>query len=291
MVRFVRNHRLNKVKEKSVGLFIASAPLAYLAWLTVTASSNTRLWAYSTVLITGLFIVGFFCVTHFQKNIFLHSRLESLWQTVEDRLARLDQACNSMKGQYSEDLTALQARVNHTAKTVFEALLRADLLQSELRKSEGSVSSPAYGSQVHQAPSSDKQVQELYRIADKHVAEYRNRIAGLMAGIERCEAQATVFVTTLDTLRVRLLGYRLSGSNPEMEHKYFLESIGDVKQQLDAVDLALDSLSLERLASEIELAEATNTERVSEIIERYEASTIKIPPALPDDVVIEQKNT
>lgn len=281
---------MNKVKEKSLGLVLCSAPLVYLGWLTLSTPSTMGKWAYGTLLVTGIFIVGFYCINEFGKKIFIHSRLESVWESVEDRLARLSQACDSMKGQYSEDLSALQMRVNHTAQTVFEALLRADLLQSELRKSEGSIASPTFGSQVHQAPSPDKQVQELYRIADKHVAEYRNRIAGLMAGIERCEAQATVFVTTLDTLRVRLLGYRLSGTNPELEHKYFLESIGEVKQQLDAVDQALDNLSLERLASEIELAEATNTERVSEIMERFEASTIKIPPAIPDDAVIEQKN-
>ena len=92
--------------------------------------------------------------------------------------------------------------------------------------------------------SPDKQAQELYRIADKNIAEYRQHYIGVMAGVERTEAQAAVFTTTLDTLRMKMLSYRLVGKETESPTQDFLAALTEARMQLESIDKALDELEL-----------------------------------------------
>jgi hypothetical protein len=98
---------------------------------------------------------------------------------------------------------------------------------------------PAPGIVTH-----DRQAQELYRIADKNIAEYRQRFQAVMAGVERTEAQAAVMTTTLDTLRIKMLGYRLVGRDPDAPTQEFLAALAEARMQLDSIDTALSELEL-----------------------------------------------
>jgi hypothetical protein len=97
---------------------------------------------------------------------------------------------------------------------------------------------------VWQAAAHDPQSKELYRIADKNIAEYRSHFAGVMAGVQRTEAQSAVFMTTLDTLRMKMIGYRLVGRSPELGSSEFLDALAEARAQLEAIDTALEELDL-----------------------------------------------
>ena len=68
-----------------------------------------------------------------------------------------------------------------------------------------------------------------------------------MAGVHRAEAQSAVFMTTLDTLRMKMIGHRLVGKNPEMSTMEFLEALGEAKLQLKAIDQALEDLDFSQM--------------------------------------------
>jgi len=127
------------------------------------------------------------------------------------------------------------------AEDLYRALRRSDLVATEVSSSEGwLVAQPRMG----QAMSPDRQAQELYRIADKNIAEYRQHYFGIMAGVERTEAQVAVFTTTLDTLRMKMLGYRLVGKDTESPTQDFLAAITEARMQLESIDKALEELDL-----------------------------------------------
>jgi hypothetical protein len=111
--------------------------------------------------------------------------------------------------------------------------------------------------------SSDPQSRELYRLADKNIAEYRAHYAGVMAGVQRTEAQSAVFMTTLDTLRMKMIGYRLVGRSPEMASQEFLEALAEARMQLQSIDTALEELDLGHYPKTI---------------------SVVTPPAIPEDV-------
>jgi len=66
----------------------------------------------------------------------------------------------------------------------------------------------------------------------------------VMAGVERTEAQAAVFTTTLDTLRMKMLSYRLVGKETESPTQDFLAALTEARMQLESIDKALDELEL-----------------------------------------------
>jgi hypothetical protein len=103
-----------------------------------------------------------------------------------------------------------------------------------------------------------------------------------MGGVERTEAQAAVFTTTLDTLRMRMLGHRLAGRSPELAHTEFLQAMTEARMQLDSIDKALDELELTPFPGDGEkwmesLKSAAEMELDSEPLERT-------PPPIPDSL-------
>ncbi len=106
-------------------------------------------------------------------------------------------------------------------------------------------------------------------MADKNIAEYRQQFAGVMAGVHRTEAQSAVYMTTLDTLRMKMLGYRLVGKSPEMSSHDFLEALAEARAQLQSIDTALEELDLGH----------------------YPKTIAVVPPPMPADAVdeIEQR--
>ena len=179
--------------------------------------------------------------TEAEKRRFLNKRSHSLWLGCQDRLARFEEVLKKMRREQVAALNEMPNTIRNVSASLYVALRRADLISHEVQLSEKGLYSepPAWIN-----PSSDPQSQELYRIADKNIAEYRAQFAGVMAGVQRTEAQCAVYMTTLDTLRMKMIGYRLVGKSPEMSSQDFLEALAEARAQLQSIDTALDELDL-----------------------------------------------
>ena len=159
----------------------------------------------------------------------------------QDRLNRLDEVLKKLRKEQVADLREMPTTVHAVGKSLYVALRRADVIAHEIQASETGV--------INQPPtwisaSTDPQSQELYRLADRNIAEYRANYAGVMAGVQRTEAQSAVFMTTLDSLRMKIHGYRLVGRSPEMASQEFLEALAEARMQLQSIDTALEELDL-----------------------------------------------
>ncbi|HWD38923.1 MAG TPA: hypothetical protein VG944_08755 [Fimbriimonas sp.] len=175
------------------------------------------------------------------RKRFRNKQMESLWTGCQDRLARFEEVLRRMRREPLTELHEMPKTIRAVAKSLYAALRRADFIAEEVAATEsGMLARPP----VWQASTSDAQSRELYRIADKNIAEYTKHFAGVMAGVQRTEAQSAVFMTTLDTLRMKLIGYRLVGRSPELQSQEFLETIAEARAQLNAIDTALEELDL-----------------------------------------------
>jgi hypothetical protein len=84
-----------------------------------------------------------------------------------------------------------------------------------------------------------------------------------MAGVQRTEAQSAVFMTTLDSLRMKMIGHRLVGRGPELSSQDFLEALAEARAQLQSIDTALEELDLGH----------------------YPKTIAAVPPPIPDDAI------
>jgi hypothetical protein len=195
-------------------------------------------------------IIGFLfsSMVHVNRSIveakrkrFINSRFASLWNGCRERYESFEDGIKKLKRADIAQFQELPDTVRDLAMTIYNALRRADILFEEVLQSEG-VDRIRPG--VPMFKPTDPQAQELYRIAEKNLGEYRGHYNELMAGIQRTEAQSTVFMTTLDNLRVKMLGYRLIGKNPSLNSEEFLSVLAEARAQLSAIDQALDELDL-----------------------------------------------
>ena len=194
------------------------------------------------------------------KKRFLNKRFRSLWLGCQDRLARFEEVLKKVRKDQIADLHEMPATIRSVSKSIYLALRRADIISHEVQLSEkGLYNEPP----SWKTPTRDAQSQELYRLADKNIAEYRAQFAGVMAGVQRTEAQSAVFMTTLDTLRMKMIGYRLVGRSPEMSSHDFLEALAEARAQLQSIDTALDELDLGH----------------------YPKTISVVPPPMPEEIV------
>lgn len=205
------------------------------------------------------------------RHRFLNKRYEALWKGCQDRLVRFNEVLKRLRKNQLADFREMPQTIHAVADSLYIALRRADVISHEVLKTERNLyaAPPAWS-----AAPTDPQSKELYRIADRNIAEYRQQFAGVMAGVERAEAQSAVFMTTLDTLRMKMLGYRLLGRSPEMPSHDFLEALAEAKMQLNAIDTALEELELGSYPKTISVMppEGESLERLTD------------PPPLPTDI-------
>ena len=208
----------------------------------------------------AILVSSFLAWTESEKLRFNNKRFKALWLGCQDRLARFEEVLRKMRKEQIADLNEMPATIRQVSQSLYLALRRADIISHEVNLSEKGLYSeqPSWKS-----PSNDAQSQELYRIADKNIAEYRAQFAGVMAGVQRTEAQSAVFMTTLDTLRMKMIGYRLVGKSPEMSSHDFLEVLAEARAQLQSIDTALDELDLGH----------------------YPKTISVVPPPIPEDAV------
>lgn len=171
---------------------------------------------------------------------FYSQHMKALWEGCMDRLNRFHEVKAKAKDTSVADLNEMPRTIDTVAESVYRALRKADIIAHEVAHSESGLSPLPPASQQP----SDAQSRELFQVADRNIAEYRLGMAAVMAGVQRSEAQAAVFMTTLDTLRMKMLGYRLVGRSPEMPSHEFLAAIAEAKLQLESIDKALDELDL-----------------------------------------------
>ena len=215
---------------------------------------------------------------------FINSRFRSLWEGCKERFESFEDGIAKLKRADIAQFQELPETVRELAMTIYNALRRADILFEEVLQSEG-VDRVRPG--VPMFKPTDPQAQELYRIAEKNLGEYRGHYNELMAGIQRTEAQATVFMTTLDNLRVKMLGYRLIGKNPSLSSEEFLSVLAEARAQLSAIDQALDELDLSHYPKTISVLppqtrEHDFNEAMSNLNQPYETEVVNHAGAILD---------
>lgn len=176
-----------------------------------------------------------------ESRRFHSQHMSALWAGCLDRLNRFREVHKRAKGTGVSDLREMPKTIESVAESVYRALRKADIVAHEIAASEAGLP-PVVPTAQRIAP--DAQAQELYQVADRNIAEYRQGLEAVMAGVQRSEAQAAVFMTTLDTLRMKMLGHRLVGRSPELPSHEFLAAIAEAKLQLESIDKALDELDL-----------------------------------------------
>jgi hypothetical protein len=185
---------------------------------------------------------------------FINPQFADHWEGCRERFMSFDEGLKQLHRVEIAKFEELPKTIHEIAKNLYTALRRADIMFHEISRSEGIERiKPAV---PHIMPS-DPQAQELYRIADKNIAEYRTNYSELMGGIQRTEAQSAVFMTTLDSLRVKMLSYRLVGKNPSMNSNEFLSALAESRAQLSAIDKALDELDLGHYPTTISIVNPT----------------------------------
>jgi hypothetical protein len=170
-------------------------------------------------------------------------RYRQLWEACRDRHRRFEEVRSTMKRTKFGVLQEMPRTIEGVADALYYALRKADLISYELEKTEKELfdKPPAWI-----ANGNDPQSRELYRVADKNIAEYQRQYAEIMSGVQRTEAQSAVFMTTLDTLRMKMLSFRLMGRAPDLSSKELLEAMTEARLQMEAIDKALEELDLSR---------------------------------------------
>ncbi len=214
-----------------------------LALIFVMAASTSNSASFLAFIVLVMFC-GYQAYKAFKQSLskrYIHPKFYSQWQMCEERRVRFHQAHDQLKSKGFLHLNELPGTVDNLAKELYTALRRADLTLDEVITSEGALHHyPTAGNQY--IP--DRQAQELYKLADKNIAEYQSHYRNVMASIERTEAQGAVFSTTLDALRIRMLNYRLAGKPVDVHSEEFMSAVIEAKMQFAAIDQALDEIAL-----------------------------------------------
>lgn len=242
------------------GRIAFSAALAFCAWIVFAEAQGDwgrAIAAWSFVL---LFHLGASMQASDQKK-WSNPRFKALWSGCQDRMTRFEEVVKRMRKDQIADLHEMPKTIREVSQSIYAALRRADIVAHEVGQTERDMPKPAWD-----AGARDPQSRELYQLADRNIAEYRGHFAAVMAGVQRTEAQSAVFMTTLDSLRMKMIGYRLVGRSPELATQEFLESIAEARAQLQAIDTALEELDLGHYPKQISVVAPTT------------------PPPLPDDV-------
>lgn len=197
------------------------------------------------VTLTGAAIaIGAMASTAYGASVrkrFHSERAREMWETCRDRLVRFEDVAKRARKEKVGGLNDLPLTVRKIADSLYFALRRADSVRYEVERTESELSGRSPG---WLAGTKDPQSQELYRLAEKNLAEYRLQYAEVMASVQRTEAQAALYTTTLDALRIKLLGYRLSRNPANLPSDEFLVAMTDAKLQLESIDKALEELEL-----------------------------------------------
>lgn len=170
---------------------------------------------------------------------FKDRQFKALWEAMIDKVARFKLVLKNFRKEQLGSLKEMELNVERTQLRLYESLRKADHVQSMIELTER----PNDQSHIWTARHNNHETTELYKMADKNIAEYRKEMLTLRAGVERVEAQSAVFLTTLDSLRARMLTHHLGGATNQLESREFLGMISETRLQLDSIEKALDELN------------------------------------------------
>lgn len=283
-------HRDPEIRRRDLKVFWARVlqpmPIAVITVILLAAlvsGTGFMAWVFWNV---GLIALGWHGVKSWLTSLndrFRHRRFKLLWDNALDRLKRLDTALESLKKAEVADLKELPATVKAVADGLYIALRRADAALSEVSQSEGFLLSQ------QDAPvptAADKQAAKLWEAAHLTQKEYRRLLSGLLGSVERTEAQAALFSATLDTLRVKMLGYRLVGRPVEAPSVEFLRDLAEARMQLDCIDKALEELEMSPFPNSIEDAPEQALQRLKDLAGEETAELDRLldrAPVIPSD--------
>ncbi|MBS1723485.1 MAG: hypothetical protein JSS66_11090 [Armatimonadetes bacterium] len=273
---------MDEIRRRDISVFfreffaaprvIAYLFAALLTWLFSNPFSPVALWQ---MVIAWALLLTYNSWSAYRASLpkrFKAQRFLLLWNACTERHSRFKAALSQLSKRGIADLQELPKTIEAVSAELYRAMRRADLVATEVLASEGwLVAQPRMGQPI----SPDKQAQELYRIADKNIAEYRQHYMGVMAGVERTEAQAAVFTTTLDTLRMKMLSYRLVGKETESPTQDFLSALTEARMQLESIDRALDELELTPFPKTVSI--------LPDELPPVPTSTLETPPSQPED--------
>jgi len=269
-----RDWKVFLVEALSFRSIVAIGFITLIAWLFSTGPLKDNPLVYAA----GGALIAWTIFTAFQRSIpkrYHHERFRYLWRECRQRKEKLQEALNKSRKNKIADLAELERTVNTTMPDIYRALRRADMALREIQQSEAMVSPTLMG---NDRLVNDAQAQELYKVADRNVAEYTQHYKLAIAGVERAEAQCIVFSTTLDTLRIRLLNYSLAGRSPEAETKEFLNLVAEAKMQFSAIDKALEEIELMPFPETIVTLRGENQVTLRQNLEQPENDS---PPPIP----------
>ena len=231
----------------------------YVGWLMISQAGLTGFFATAG---TGLWLAAGVIYASAVRQDFYKRRFENpehkqLWDLVEDRRRRFQKALKRVPEHIGAGLQEMLKAVERTSKHLYESLRRADMVKKEITKSEGSLGISSLPFQVR---TSDKETTKLYSLADRNVVEYRKYFEALNAKVTRTEGQCALFISALDSLRVQLLGHRLSAKEAAVSQEEFISTIQEIQGQLDSINLALDELDLSSVSAEIEISDESRSE-------------------------------
>lgn len=215
---------------------------SFLAFTISYISIDYQRYLIGAVLVTAvLACIAFIAYLESTQKRFHSPRYKQLYEAVMDRTTRMIQAIEQSRRNGQANMTELPRTIRQVSRSLYVALRRADMVAEEVRQSE----THAGFTPAHLPNAADPQAQALLQLADKNLTEYRQSLASVWATVERTEAQAMVFVTTMDGLRVRMLGHRLAAKRSDMDSMDFMSTMAEAKMQLSAIDKALEEIELQ----------------------------------------------
>lgn len=177
----------------------------------------------------------------FKNPHYLH-----LYTVANERYLQLRSDLQKSRGADHSEVSRLLPLMEQVLNTVYLSLRQADAVMVEVALTERPGHLLPMVRPEQPGLSRDQQVQELYQLADRNIAEYRQNIERLTRSVRRTEAQAEVFVTTVDVLRARLLTLRLGAADQTGKHQEFVAALHQAKSQLEDVDRSLRELDFAR---------------------------------------------
>jgi hypothetical protein len=184
-----------------------------------------------------------------------------LWYACRERFWAFEDGIAKLKSSEIAEFRELPNTVRDVALGLYEALRWADLMHADIAESE---SKPWLSPGLPSFHPGDRQASALYAVAEKNVLEYERNYQELTGGIERTKAQASVFITTLDALRLKMLSYRHVGRDPSLGSQGFLSALAEARAQLSAIDKALDEVDLSHYPTTVACVEYGSQKAVVE---------------------------
>lgn len=175
------------------------------------------------------------------RRRFVNREYADLWRVIEDRYRRFQRALQRAPSGIAGSFSDIARTVEHTKRRLYSSLRKADLVKKEILDSEGGAGGPL---PIPPLVSTDSETNDLYALAARNFEEYRAVLHAITSKVSRTEAQCTVYISVLDSLRVQLLGHRLEKRDAAMPKQEMDETVGDIRTQLESINSALDELEL-----------------------------------------------